>query len=563
MKNKKGISLFHSISAKLMYLVIIVEIVAVVSSLAEIKIRAGSEMDQVYEDYMMTLSETLVGAVDRIPESSATPQEYAKNLKDVQVKGVSTSYAYLVDGDGTILYHPTEEKIGHQVENDAILKVVDQIGKGETPEDDVVLYKYKGEEKYAAYAITSRNQIVVVTADRSEILAPVIRVIRGIARMSILTLISCLIIGYIISRFISRPIYHLTSIIQDTAHLDFRHNPMSDKICKRKDENGLMAREVRTMRKNLRKMIGDIGQASDRITEDMDGLHKITGTISQMCSDNSATSQELAAGMQETSATTETINENVRTMKKEAEGINDRTAQGAKSSKEVMSRAKKLRDETIAASEKTLEIYKNVKTQADKAVEGAKAVGKIHELTGTIMEISDQTSLLALNASIEAARAGEAGRGFAVVATEIAGLAEQTSKAIADIGGIVQDVNEAVTNMSECLGATTDFLENTVITEYKEFEQISEQYESDADMFETSMTSISNSISQLTAAIESVSHALSGINDTIGESTVGITDIAENTGNMVAQTATSNNMVAESQECVENLKKVVDRFVLE
>ena len=117
--------------------------------------------------------------------------------------------------------------------------------------------------------------------------------------------------------------------------------------------------------------------------------------------------------------------------------------------------------------------------------------------------------------------------------------------------------------MSECLGATTDFLENTVITEYKEFEQISEQYESDADMFETSMTSISNSISQLTAAIESVSHALSGINDTIGESTVGITDIAENTGNMVAQTATSNNMVAESQECVENLKKVVDRFVLE
>lgn len=73
------------------------------------------------------------------------------------------------------------------------------------------------------------------------------------------------------------------------------------------------------------------------------------------------------------------------------------------------------------------------------------------------MEISSQTGLLALNASIEAARAGEAGRGFAVVATEIGSLADQTSKAIADIGNIVKAVNEAVGNMTECLSETTGF----------------------------------------------------------------------------------------------------------
>ena len=418
------------------------------------------------------------------------------------MEGISSAYGYLVDTDGTMIYHPTEEKIGEQVENSVVLNVVDQLKQGKVPENAVVTYDFNGEEKYAAYAITkTTNQIVVVTADKTEIMKPIKSMFSKLLATLFICLILSAIIGYILSRFITRPIKDLTEIISNTSQLNFEHNPASAKLCARKDETGVMAREVRSMRKNLRDMVAEIKNAGNLINTNVTGLNNITDTVNQMCSDNSATSQQLAAGMEETAATTVTINENVTSIKDEAENINTMAENGAKNSEDVMQRATALQEKTVTASNKTMQMYTNVKEKATLAIEGSRAVDKINELTGTIMEISSQTSLLALNASIEAARAGEAGKGFAVVAEQVKKLAEESSQAAGKTTQLIETTIAAVQNGTTIADEAAANMEDVVMSSTEVGERIQKIVEQFARE-ENSIGRINDNIAEIAGIVD-------------------------------------------------------------
>ena len=318
--------------------------------------------------------------IGNIPADIATDEEYSKIISEINMTGVESAYAYLVSEDGTMIYHPTADKIGQPVENTVVKEVVSQLASGTVPEDAVVEYEFNGGIKYAGYALTPDHMIVVVTADKDEIVKPVNQMIWFMSITAGITLVVCVIIGYLLSRFICTPLEHLTEIIKNTADLNFSHNAKSDDLCKRTDETGFMARELRVMRRNLREMVANIDTASQQITGNVDGLKQVTETVDHMCSDNSATSQQLAAGMQETAATTVNINENVGTMKEEADRLTEFAEKGADFSNEVMDRAKNLRNKTVTASNRTMEMYTNVKEKSEKAIEGSKAVEKINEL---------------------------------------------------------------------------------------------------------------------------------------------------------------------------------------
>ncbi|MCR5473707.1 MAG: methyl-accepting chemotaxis protein [Lachnospiraceae bacterium] len=557
------VSFIHSIAAKIMLLVFVCLVITItVTALIFIR-NAKTEVTEVTLHLIDSVTKAERDLLNRKMPGQADTQFYANALGSITVEGIDGSYAYLVDKDGTMLYHPTAEKIGSPVENDVVKGLAAQLQSGQTPEDGVARYYYKGSYKYAGYAITNKNQILVISADEQKALASMNRIRNIGIFVAIGMLLVSLVGAYAMSVLIVRPIKQLTDILDRTSRFDFRHNPNSDKLVKRHDENGVMARAVGGMRSSLRRMVSSIEEASFKINGNVDQLEDVTNVVNSMCTDNSATTEELAAGMQQTSATAESIYANIGYMKTGAEDIEALSEAGDTMSREVMDRAAKLRDKTVAATSRTKEKYESVKIRSDKAIEDSKAVEKINALTDSIMAISSQTSLLALNASIEAARAGEAGRGFAVVATEIGNLANQTSTTVADINNIVSEVNNAVSNMSACLAETGTFLEETVLADYSEFAQVSEQYNDDAVKFQESMNDVHESIVNLTESIAKISDAISGITSTVGESTVGVTDIAEKTTDMVSRTSETSGLVEESKNCVVQLQDIVGEFQMD
>lgn len=557
----KSVPFIRSISFKIILLVFGVIIMAVGGCIGSARYQSTAAMKKISEEYILGMAITSAEIIDKIDKDGEVQAEYENALKDVHMEGLASSYAYLVDSDGIMLYHPTSEKIGKPVENAIIKEVISQISQGKIPKAQVATYEFGGEWKNAAYAITKEQQVVVISASQDEVLLPIRHMVRSMSLYVLVVMLICLVIGYVVSIFICHPINQLTVIINDTAQFNFVPNPASHKLRELKDETGEMARAVHIMRKNLRQIIDSIDTVSGDISQNIDYLNATMCIVEDMCANNSATTEELAAGMHTTAQATSQIKDNIGSIIEGAEHIQSQAEEGVRSSEEIKERAEDLRAKVVVRNHQTTEIYSKVKEKAYLAMESTKDVEKINQLTDTIMNISSQTELLALNASIEAARAGEAGKGFSVVASEIGKLAEQTSHAILDINDIVKGVNLSVGNLSECMTEITDFLERVVITEYKEYERVSERYYEDANAFKENMSEVGDAMRDLSDAIHKISNSLMAINTTVSESSNAIMNIAEKTSETVKRTGDIDQIVKVCHKGSESLAQIVQSFI--
>ena len=195
-------------------------------------------------------------------------------------------------------------------------------------------------------------------------------------------------------------------------------------------------------------------------------IAQITGSTQDM----SVAVESTSASIEELSATIKEVASNASERATAAEDTQSAILQISTSVKEVEQRAKdsamlsdKVKKDAVTfgmiSVEKTIQGMRDIKSSVEKTANYIKILGGRSEEIGKILnvidEITDQTTMLALNAAILAAQAGEHGKGFSVVADEIKDLADRTSASTQEIAVLIQsvqqEVGDAVTAMGEGL----------------------------------------------------------------------------------------------------------------
>lgn len=461
---------------------------------------------------------------------------YVKNIaemySDTSSLGLSSAYTYFVDDDGTMLFHPNEEKIGSPVENAVVTALIAQMQAGEHPEPKCVEYLYKGAMKYAAYYVgVNEAYVAVLTADESDVLAGS-RAITIIAFVVVITLFIIFgILAFVLAKTISKPIIKISDamIKMSEGNLD-ADTDIDAKIYEVKH----LAEAMKTLQTNLTEIITGVKETAETVNGAAVSVATMASTSADSCDQINMAVDDLAQGSMSIAESCSELASEVNTMTECCDDISSEVSSLTEASQEIQ----KANDEAKGRMATALDASEKSAVSANEIAESIMAtndkIKDINQAVDLILNIARQTNLLSLNASIEAARAGEAGRGFAIVASEISNLAAQSSNS----ANTIQEIVNAITEMSS----------QSVEHAYEIKKIITEQYECITDTntkFDVLAKQVDSSIDAIKIIAGKVEQ-LDDVKNSISSQVSDLSAVSEESAASTEETTASINSISQS-----------------
>lgn len=510
--NKKRGTFATKIIAMVILAIVISNVICMVFILESSKKQITDSVKHTMVDVINTTSKIVENEISNADTEDLDYDEYAKSLSDVKLEGIDSSYVYVVKNDGTMLYHPTKEKVGQPVENAVIKGVVNQLQDGKKPETAVVEYVFNGTTKYSAYTILNNENILVLTADESEALAG-ITTVTGIA-IGICTVVMLLtiIITFILGRRLMQPLVKVSTIIEEIANGNI--NADFGMVKETNDEIGLIIEKMKELTQSLGNIVGRIRNSSDTMSANS---YELNDTSSQTLAANNEISkavEDVAEGSTGMAASISNINENLLEMSNETKDINESVNEIRNQTTAVQDSSKIMNDKIKSMQDSSRKMDDGISAISKRIETVNTTVDKVSNIVSVIEEISSETNLLSLNASIEAARAGDAGKGFAVVAQEIRVLSDNTNT---ELENIKQIISSLVEECRYCVQASGTIVEDNA-KQKEEIKAVLDEFGSLDEQIQKTAEKADEIEELVTAMIE--------LNDDITKSSNSLTDVS-------------------------------------
>ena len=350
--------------------------------------------------------------------------------------------AFLFDGaTGIILADSTTERVSLnmlEMEDTSYATIYNDIVQNGVTQS--IYHTADGSEYITAHQIEGTTWYLAIGVEEDAVVEDLIALERILMIIGIaVILVECIIVYFMLSRMVN-PIKQLTGVITEVTKGNFA----SEVNVKGTGEVAVMADSMKEFMHVMRNTLGQMINISDNFTMKAQNTSQLSEGLHGTSVGQFEAMEQLSCAVDELTKAIVEVAEGATTL---AQIVTETTADGA-----VVSENMDATRETAARGRSDMERVTGAMdsmqvsmAELEKSIRYVgEAAEKIDEITGAIIDIAEETNLLALNASIEAARAGESGRGFAVVADQIKKLANTSSDAASEISQLIESVTNLI-----------------------------------------------------------------------------------------------------------------------
>ena len=447
----------------------------------------------------------------------ATVQEYISSIAVMK-----TGYALVAMDNGEIIINSDKNRFKiEQMGNQEFWKNAQNEDKGiyytEISGSELIIVQKTNEETgWKMVCVIEHNEI---SDDIKSIIGTIIMV------GTIATIIVVVCAGFV-SLKVTKPIIKLSKFMKEVSKGDFTNRTHINTG----DEIEDLGRNINSMMENISNLIGGVNNTVKNLLNESENIFNMSEVTSSSVVDISKAVGEVSKGATNQAQGIQVANLSIDDLSCKMDEVAKHT-----------SNINVLSNNTEKLSSNGLDMIKSLIQQSNKTKENSDlsativrdmvhSIANINRMSNTIIEITEQTSLLSLNASIEAARAGEMGKGFAIVAEEIRLLSEQSRKSTDDILLMVNEITSKANNAEDAMNESKRVLEEQDLA-----------VEKTKEVFNNILESI-NELSNAVYEVQNLNNEMVQEKDVVIEQMNNIASISEETA------AVSEEVTASSEE---------------